>query len=377
MVVDIEKINKDSQQKVSKQFSLKNLVQKLRFISSISQKDKIFFMQNLQVMIRSGLALDKSLKTLAEQTRNLRFKQVLNDLAKSTEMGIAFHESMTKYTNIFGSLTINMIKAGEISGKLEDVLNQIYLQIKKSHELKSKIKAAMIYPIIVIIAMIGIAIAMFIFVIPKIITIFDKIQAELPLATKILIKISNFSADNGVFVIIAIFAFVALIILSYRNSKIKIIYHKVFLKLPIYGSIVKKINLAKFSRTMSSLIKTDIPIVKTLSITSEVVGNKIYQKALKESAISLKSGASLTDILKKYPDLFPPIIIQMTAAGEETGSLDKILEELACFYEDDIDQIMKTLPSIIEPVLILILGVGVAAMAVAIIMPMYSLTEQF
>jgi type IV pilus assembly protein PilC len=320
--------------------------------------------------------LDKSLRTLALQTKNQRFKNVLEDLAKDTEAGVALNESIAKYQNIFGAITVNMIKAGEISGKLEEVLKQIYVQIKKSYELKSKVRGAMTYPVIILVAMILIGIGMFIFVIPKITSLFDQMNAQLPLPTKILIKVSNFTINNGIIVALVFFIIITLIILSFKNKRILFFYHKIFLIMPIFGSIIKKINLAKFSRTVSSLIKTDISIVKTLDITSQVVGNKVYKRALKESANNIKSGASLTDILKKYPNLFPPIIIQMTAAGEETGSLDEILDEMASFYEEDIDQIMKTLPSIIEPILILILGVGVGAMAVAIIMPMYSLSQQ-
>lgn len=376
MVIDIEKL-KENNKSPEKTKTFKRLYKRLKVLAFISEKDIIFFIQNLQVMIRSGLALDKSLKTLAQQTRNLRLRNILNDLAKSTEEGIAFHVSLKKYQKVFGAIMVNMVKAGEVSGRLEDVLKQVYLQVKKSFELKRSIKAALVYPVIVVVAMIVIGILMFIFVIPKITSLFDQIQAELPLATKILINISNFTVNNGLISALIVFSTIFLFILSFKNKKILFIYHKLFLKFPIFGEIVKKINLAKFSRTVSSLIKTDIAIVKTLDITSQVVTNKVYKKALKESAENIKSGASLTDILKKYPKLFPPIIIQMTATGEETGSLDEILSEIATFYEEEIDQTMKTLPTIIEPLLILILGLGVAGMAVAIIMPMYSLTQQF
>jgi len=376
MVIDLEKIIIDEEKKLINPENnlVKKLINKLRSVSSIPNKDIIFLFQNLQVMIKSGLALDKSLKTLSLQTNNYRLKSILNDLTEKTESGISFYESLKKYEKVFGAPAINMIKAGEVSGRLEDVLKQIFLQAKKSYELKSRVKAALVYPIIVVVAMIGIAIAMFIFVIPKITSLFDQVQAQLPLATKILITISNFSLRNGPLVLLLITIILILISFSFKHKKTKYFYHQIFLKLPIFGEIIKKINLAKFSRTISSLIKTDIPIIKTLTITSDVVTNLVYKKALKESAENVKSGASLTDILGKYSNLFPPVIIQMVSAGEETGSLDTILDELATFYEEEIDQIMKTLPSIIEPILILILGIGVGAMAVAIIMPMYSLT---
>ena len=145
--------------------------------------------------------------------------------------------------------------------------------------------------------------------------------------------------------------------------------------MPVFGPIIKKINLAKFCRTLSSLIKTDIPIIKSFEITSQTLGNRLYRKFLYSSTDELKAGVTITEVLKKNPKLFPPVIVQMASAGEETGSVDSVLSELAQFYEDDIDQIMKTLPSIIEPILILVLGSGVALMAIAIIMPMQTLTQ--
>lgn len=377
MVLDLEKMK--SKQEADKAsligFFFKNFFKKLQQVSSISSKEKIFFCQNLQVMIRSGLALDRSLKTLAEQTRNKRFKKIIDDLAQNTEKGVSFTDSLKKYENVFGHLFVSMVEAGEISGRLDAVLQQIYLQIKKMHELKSKVVAALTYPVIVVVAMIGIGIGMMIFVIPKITSIFDQMSAELPLATKFLIGVSNFIVHNGVICGLLSGLVIIFIISTIRFEKTKYYYHYLFINLPIFGPIVKKINLAKFARTLSSLIKTDIAIMKSFEITAQILGNRLYRKALKDSVESLRGGVSLTDVLKKYPHLFPPVIIQMTAAGEETGTVDEILGELASFYEDEIDQTMKTLPSIIEPLLLLVLGAAVGLMAVAIIMPMYTLTQ--
>lgn len=356
---------------------LKTLLEQFNRLSTISAQEKQFFMQNLQVMIKSGLPLDRSLKTLSEQTKNKRFKSIIETLCQDTEKGVAFKDSLAKFKNVFGELTVNMVQAGEVSGRLEEVLAQIYLQIKKGNELKSRIRSAMIYPVIVIIAMIGIGIGMMIFVIPKITAMFTEIEADLPLATRILIKTSGFIVNNGLLVgLLAIIIIIALIVFI-RSVKGRYFIDGCLLRTPIAGPIIQKINLAKFTRTFSSLIKTDIPIVKTFEVTAQTLGNKRYQEALSEAGKKLKKGVGIAEALKSYQHLFPPVIIQMTATGEETGRVDEILAELASFYEDEIDRIMKTLPSIIEPVLMVILGVGVALMAVAIIMPMYSLTEKF
>ena len=378
MAIDIEKIKNQATPKTEagpKSFSFEKLYKKFQTIGTVTSKDKIFFVQNLQVMIRSGLPLDKSLKTLADQTRNGRFQKIINDLAQDTEKGISFAQSLSKYAKTFGDLFINMVEAGEVSGRLEDVLKQIYIQIKKLHELKSRIVSAMTYPVIVTVAMILIGIGMMIFVVPKISSVFDQMSAELPAATKVLIGVSNFIVNNGFLSGLIFFSLLMALVATLRMKRTNFFYHSLYLKLPVFGPIIKKINLAKFARTLSSLIKTDIPIVKSFEITSQILGNRIYKKSLLESVEAVKSGTSLTEVLKKYPKLYPPIIVQMTAAGEETGTVDEVLAELANFYEDEIDQVMKTLPSIIEPILILVLGSAVALMAVAIIMPMYSLTQ--
>ncbi len=377
MAIDLQQVN-NLEKMISNKLSWhKKLYEILTEISTISTKEKQFFMQNLKVMVRSGLPLDKALKTLSVQTRNRKFKKIIYNLYKDTEKGISLTESLTRNKGVFNNLIISMIESGEMSGHLDEVLDQIYLQIKTSNELKGRIKAAMTYPVIVIIAMIGIGIGMLVFVIPKITTVFDEMDAELPFATRFLINFSNAIVDNGLITSISFITFLILIILFIKSPKGKKILHYILLKLPIFGTIIKKVNLAKFARTLSSLIKTDIPIVKTFDVTAETMANSYYKNALLASSKKLKEGVSISESLSDYPNLFPPVIIQMISTGEETGKVDEILAELASFYEDEIDRTMKTLPSIIEPLLMLILGVGVAFMAIAIIMPMYNLTEQF
>jgi len=339
--------------------------------------EKIFFVQHLGVMIKSGISLAQAIKALSVQTRNKRFAKTISEIQKKVEAGQALGDVLSGYPRIFNELFINMIKAGEVSGKLEEALAQLYVQMKKDHDLVSKIKSALTYPVIIIIAMIGIGVFMILLIVPKITTLFDDISAELPLATKMLITLSDFTVAYLPFIGIALIALAVGFFYSIKKEKGKKIFHAFLLKFPIIGGIVRKINLARFARTLSSLIKTDIPIIQTFQITSKVVGNYHYQKAIASTAEKIKKGAGIEEVLKDYPKLFPPVVVQMVSVGEQTGSIDTILEELAIFYEEEVTQTMNNLPSIIEPILILILGAGVAAMAVAIVMPMYSLTEQF
>lgn len=349
-----------------------------RYLSKMSRipvSSKIFFLQNLSVMIKAGIPLAESIKTLEAQTKNKKLKIILTDISSKIEGGATLAEGLELYINDFGELFVNMIKAGETSGRLEEVLHELYIQTKKDHELLVKVRNALTYPTIIIIAMLGIGIFVLFFVLPNITSLFSELEVELPLPTKILIAIGKFTEKNGLFLIITLAVFLLVFIKLLRTEKGKKLSDLIFLKTPILSSIIKKINLARMSRGLSSLIKTDIPIVDTLRITSQILGNYYYRQALAEASEKIKEGEKLEIIFRDYPEIFPPIIIQMIAVGETTGALDEILENLAKFYEEDVFQTMNSLPSIIEPILMLLIGVCVAGVALAVLMPIFSLTQ--
>lgn len=343
-------------------------------LSKVPLKEKLFFVQHLGIMLKAGISLSKALTTISAQSENKYFKAILVDLASQVEKGTSFSDALKKYKNVFGEMFVSMIEAGELSGKLEDVLKELFIQMKKEHALISKVKGALTYPAVIIIAMLGIGSFMLVFVVPKITDMFADLDAELPLATKILISVSDSIVNNGllslIILIVSIFTFFRVL----KTPKGKYYFQYILLKSPILGPIAKKINIARFARNISSLLKTDIMIIKCFQITANVLGNLHYRKALEEMASQIKKGTNINEVAAKYPNLFPPMVIQMIAIGEETGEIDSILMELAEFYEEEVDQIMENLPAIIEPLLILGLGLGVGGVAIAIIMPMYSLT---
>ncbi len=355
-----------------------SLVQKidayLLTLTRIPLREKLFFVQHLGIMLKAGISLAVALKTLSKQTKNKYFTQILNDIGDKVEKGESFADALRSYDKIFGDLFISMVDAGEISGKLEDVLNELFIQMKKEHTLISKVKGALTYPAVIIFAMFGIGTFMMVVVVPQITSMFTELDTELPLPTKILIGISSAITTHGAISALSFVAFVLITIKVLKTEKGKYYFQALLLKMPIISPIVKKINLARFSRNISSLLKTDIMIIKTFNITANVLGNLHYRKAILDMAEKIKKGGKLHEVIQNYPDLFTPIVTQMIAIGEETGELDNILVELAEFYEEEVDQIMTNLPSIIEPLLILFLGVGVGAIAVAIIMPMYAIT---
>ena len=239
----------------------------------------------------------------------------------------------------------------------------------------ARVRGALIYPAIVVVAMVAIGTGMIVFIIPKLTDIFKEAKVDLPLPTRILMAVSDALVNHGLLAATLAIAVTALFFWSIHQPRGRYAWHWLLLKLPIVGSIVRQVNLARFARTVSSFLKTDIPIVKTLSTTAHVLGNALYQQALTEAAQRITKGTTLKTVLSAYPLLFNPTILAMVEVGEQSGSLDDILTEAANFYEDEVTQTMTTLPTLIEPILMIILGVGVGSMAVAIIMPLYSLTQ--
>jgi len=344
-------------------------------LSRVPLKEKLFFVRHLSIMLKAGISLSIGLYTLAAQTEHKYFAFVLKSIAAKVEKGTSFTDSLKTFPKIFSEMFISMVEAGEISSKLENVLNELYVQMKKEHTLIAKVKGALTYPAVIMIAMVGIGTFMLVFVVPKITAIFKEMSVDLPLPTKILIKTSEFIARHGLITGLSFILSIIVAVKILRTSWGKYALHTILLKMPVFGPIVKKINLARFARNISSLLKTDIMIIKSFQITANVIGNIHYRQAINNMCGVLKKGDSIASAVKQYPTLFPPIVSQMVAIGEETGELDNILIELAEFYEEEVNQVMDNLPAIIEPLLILILGVGVGGVAVAIILPMYKITE--
>ena len=342
----------------------------------VSTAQKIFFVQNLGIMMKAGIPLAEALDALHAQITNSKFKAIILGLRETIEKGNPLHEGLAQHPRVFGNLFINMVKSGEVSGNLEQSLIQIHRQMKKNHQLISKVRGAMIYPIIVLVAMTGLGVGTIIFVVPKLTEIFEEAEATLPLATRILIKVSNLLVENG---LLSALIFVGVIFLIWRLLALragKHCFETLILKMPIIGPIIKKINIARFARTLGSLLNTEIPILESFQITAQVFKNLHYREALLIGQEQIKKGLSVEESLRDFSQLFPPVVTQMVSVGEKSGALDKILEELANFYEEEVDQIMTRLPSIIEPILILVLGGAVGGMAMAVIMPMYSLAQQ-
>ncbi len=346
----------------------------------IPMVDRIFFLDHLKTMIHAGLSLIEALHVLAKEAQNKKLTHIVQEITDHVEKGNQLSDSLKLYPKIFPDLQTKMIASGEIAGKLEDSLDQVVVQMKKNHALVSSVKGALIYPSVIVGAIMVIGVLMVTLVLPKLTSMFDEFDAELPLPTKILIGVTDFLSQplNLISVFAVFFLLIALfIVMLKKNTSFKHAIHGIILHLPIFGPIIKKVNLARFSITLSSLLKSTIPIVDAVRIAGETCKNVRYKNALLSATDSLSKGEQLSEILSEHSKLFPPMVTEMIMVGEKTGEIDHLLQELSSFYSDEVDKTMKNFSTIIEPVIIILLGLGVAGIAVSIIMPMYSLTQAF
>ncbi len=348
----------------------KNLSKKWGWISLV---DKMVFSRHLAVMVEAGLSLNQALKILSEQNKNPKFKKIIDQIEISVRGGKSFSDSLAEYPKTFNGIYINMVKVGEASGNLSEVLKLLAQQMKKDHELISRVKGAMIYPAVIITAMIGIGILMMIMVVPKLTEVFTEMNIELPLSTRIIIGISNFLEHNWIWGIIILITSIVLIKFLIKIKQVKKILHKIYLYLPILGSLIQKVNSARFSRTISSLIESGVSIVESLKIVAEILNNIHFKEALLNSAQEVQKGKELSKALDSYRNLYTPMVIQMIGVGEETGNLSEVLKTLADFYEEEIDNTTKNLSSVIEPIIMIIIGGAVGFFAISMMQPMYSM----
>jgi type IV pilus assembly protein PilC len=345
----------------------------LPFFKGVSLSEKMFFTRNLQVMISAGISLPRALTILAAQTRNKNFKMTILNILEEITKGKSFAESLGKYPQFFSELFVSMIKVGEESGTLEDVLKNLTFQMERENDLRSKIQGAMMYPAVIICAMIGIGTLMLIMVVPKLAETFVELGIELPPTTKFVIFLGTFLAKDW---FLLPFIILALFILLRQTLKTKIgkkFFDKLFLKIPVISPIVKKTNSAQTIRTLSSLITAGVPIVQALGVVSGALGNVYFKGAVAKAQEEVRKGGKLSEALKPYQNLYPLVVIQMMEVGEETGQTADILAKLAEFYEEEVTLATKNIASLIEPILMLLIGGAVGFFAISMIQPMYSM----
>jgi len=366
-------IQADLEEKIKEKPWNKLFGKALSFLNKVSLAEKMMFTRNLQVMISAGVFLPRALKTLADQTKNKKFQEALLSIRGQIVKGKSFHASLAQYPDIFSELFINMVKVGEEAGTLEEVLKVLTRQMERNYELKSKVKGALIYPAIIILAMIGIGILMLVMVVPKLAETFQELNVDLPPTTKFVMFLGTFLAEKWYFFLVLIFFFILLVRFIVKTKSGKRIADKLTLKIPIISPIVKKVNSTYTVRTLSSLIISGTPIVRSLEIISGILDNVYFKEAITTAATKVEKGSKLSEALRPYENIYPLLVIQMIEVGEETGETSTILSKLADFFEDEVTAMTKNLSAVIEPVLMLIIGGVVGFFAISMVQPIYSM----
>lgn len=326
-------------------------------------------------MLRAGLPLSRALEVLTKQTTNIYFKSIIATLLTTIDTGGTFSNGLAKFPTVFSSLFVSMVRAGEESGALPQSLSEIGLNLEKSYALNRKIKSALMYPMIIIAAIFLIGILMFIYVVPTLIKTFKDLGTELPASTKIVVGISDLITNHLVLLGIGLFVFGALVYAAFRLPLTKRWIDYLSVHAPVLGTLVQEINAARTARTFSSLLSSGVSISRAIVITKEVVQNSYYKGILAEVETAIEKGEPMSGVFKKHTKYYPVMVGEMMEVGEETGKLSSMLLDIATFYEGEVDAKTKDLSTIIEPVLMIVIGAAVGFFAVSMLSPMYSIMD--
>jgi len=338
----------------------------------VKVRDVSVFSRQFSTMINSGLSLLRSLSILAEQTTNSGLRTVILAVKSDVEGGMSLSQAMEKHSKVFSRLYVAMVKSGEVGGVLDETLNRLAKTLEDQVALRSKIRAAMMYPIAVMGLIVLIVSAMLVFVVPQFVGMYEDFGGDLPLPTKVLLILSDFVTEKWwlaiILVVGTIFGFRA-----WRNSpRGRDQWDALKLKLPVFGGLIHKTAIARFSHTLAALTRTGVPMLQLMDIVAETAGNAVVARAVRDVQASVKEGESLAAPLSGHK-VFPPMVVQMMAVGEETGALDTMLEKVGSFYDREVETMVEGLTSLIEPLLIVFLGISVGGMLVALYMPMFKL----
>lgn len=344
---------------------------------SVKSDDLVMFTRQLSAMVSAGVPLLRALSSLHDHTESKALKTVTEKIVKDVEGGAQLADALAKHPNTFSDVYVNMVRAGEAAGILDEILKRLAMQQEKNASMRKKIKSAMTYPSVLIVITIGAFFGLMLFVIPKIGGILKDLggpDAKLPPLTQGMLAISGFLLHYGLFLLPVVAAGIVLLIRFLKTPHGKSIFHHLILKIPMISPIIQKVAVARFARTFSALMGAGVAVLEALNVTAHAVGNVVYEKALIDAAEQVKNGKTLSSVIEKN-DLFPPIVAQMLSVGEETGQTDTVLIKVADFYEEEVDVAIDGISSIIEPVMILIMGSMVGLIAASVMGPIAGLAQ--
>ncbi len=347
----------------------------ISFSKKISHLDRLLFTKHLATMIKAGIPLSEAVTTLKEQSKSSSLKAILKSVQADIENGQALAKALANHPKAFDQFYISLIEIGEASGSLEKNLEFLAKQLSKDFQLRKKIQGALLYPIMIFLAAIIMGGFISLAVLPKLVSFFDAFEIDLPTSTKILLFIANFMKNYGVIFFVGLIGFFILLGLFLNTKLIKPWWHKTLLKFPLFGNLIASGQLARFSRNLGTLIQSGVPIVKSLDTTAATLSNLKFKTDIQALSASLSKGKKIGQTLseKKF-DSFPALVSKMISVGEKTGKLEDTLMYLAEFFEDEIDTLSKNLTTVLEPILLIVIGLTVAFVALAIISPIYELT---
>jgi type II secretory pathway component PulF len=346
-----------------------------KILNRVSFTELVIMTRQLATMVSSGLVLSEAIDILEEQQTNKTLKKALEEISQSIKGGLTLAQALGRYPDIFPHLYINLVKSGEASGKLDSVLLQMADGLEKDREFKARVKGAMIYPVVVISMMVVVMIIMMVYVVPKLMSLYTQSTMELPLPTKILIFTSDMFVNFWWLGLILSVGFVVAIQKWKKTPRGNLFFGRLILKIPIVGRIVTNVTLTNFNRTFGLLTSAGIPLLESIGIVSDLTDNPVFKNALKDAYKGVEKGLPFSSLLTGT--IFPKIVSQMIRVGEETGKVDEIFIKLAEFFESESDHLVKNLTVAIEPIVLIVLGIGVAFLVISIILPIYQLTTSF
>ncbi len=342
------------------------------FGDSIKQRDIVIFTRQLATMIDAGLPIVQCLDILAAQSPNKQLRGKVREIKEEVEAGSTFTDALRKHNKLFDDLFINMVAAGEVGGILDSILHRLAGYMEKAMRLKSKIKGAMIYPITIVTVAVGVTAILLIFVIPVFAELFSSFGKELPAPTQFVINLSNFTLAYFKYIAAAAIAFGVLVRQLYRTESGRLAIDQALLQAPVFGDLIRKSAVARFTRTLSTLVSSGVPILDALTITARTAGNKVVERAVLATRVSISEGKTIAEPLTESK-VFPPMVCQMISVGETTGALDAMLQKIADFYEDEVDNAVANLTALMEPLIIMFLGVVIGGLVISMYLPIFKL----
>ena len=346
----------------------------LKFLQRIKTKEITIFYRQLAILFEANISPLEALRVLGEQTRNPLFKSLIFDVEKAIRAGEPLSQAMAKHPKVFSNFYINVVKAGEVTGKLHEVLKYLADHAEREYNLNHKIRGAFTYPAFIFGLFAIVAVLMMIYVVPQLTSMLEEVGGELPFATKVLIFTSSFLKKWIWLVVLIVIGLVIALMRFIKTEKGGYILDVIKLKIPVFKSLFQKMYLARFAENLKTLLIGGIPILKALDITAAVVGNRIYEKIIKEAREKVKVGGNISSAFANYPKEITPMVSQMVGVGEKAAQLDNILERIAIFYKEEVDRTVANMTQLIEPFMILILGIGVAFLVSSILMPIYNIS---